>query len=116
MKVPDELLKNICKIGQGDKCCRFLACGSDGFECLKHTSLAATLNARVVAGTMNAIGDNCDGLQNQMSRAEKEQYLAESIAELRGVENNSKMKAAISALTDAELDVKVEFADYLEGK
>jgi hypothetical protein len=52
----------------------------------------------------------------EATRPEKERYLAESIAELHGVENNDKLKAVISDLTDAELDAKVEFADYLEGK
>ena len=64
MKISDETLKNICKIGQGDKCCRYLACGADGFECLKNSSLAAVMDRRVKAGKANAQGDNCNGLED----------------------------------------------------
>jgi len=61
LKISDETLKNICKIGQGDECCRYLACGADGFECLKHTPIAKILDSRVETGTMSARGNNCEG-------------------------------------------------------
>lgn len=61
MNISDETSINICKIGQGDECCRYLACGADGFECLKNTSLRRLLDERVEFGTMNAKGDNCLG-------------------------------------------------------
>ena len=34
MKLNDEDFKK-CGIGQGAKCCIFLCCGVEGFECLK---------------------------------------------------------------------------------
>lgn len=57
----DEKVKNVCKVGQGQDCCRYLAVGGDGFECLKNTSIAKLLDYRVKTGTINARGDNCDG-------------------------------------------------------
>jgi hypothetical protein len=61
LKIPDETLKNICKLGQGNECCRYLACGADGLECLKNTSARRLLDERVESGAMNAMGDNCLG-------------------------------------------------------
>lgn len=29
--IPDETLKNVCKIGQGINCCRYILCGQNGF-------------------------------------------------------------------------------------
>lgn len=28
----NDIIKNTCKIGQGSKCCKYLAVGSNGFE------------------------------------------------------------------------------------
>ena len=59
---PDmEYIKGICKIGQGAACCRYLTMGSGGWCCEKTTSLKQVLDARAVAGTMVALGDNCEG-------------------------------------------------------
>lgn len=52
-------IKSVCKIGQREKCCRYLIMGQDGFECAKETSLKTTIDLRV--NTMNAQGDNCVG-------------------------------------------------------
>jgi hypothetical protein len=59
--VPDSMLRSTCKIGQGAECCRYLTV-SDQFYCEKHTQLAATIDARVAAGTYLSVGDNCEGL------------------------------------------------------
>lgn len=56
-----EHVKNVCKIGQGNDCCRYLILGTEGFECAKHTELAILLNSRVMAGTIVARGNNCEG-------------------------------------------------------
>ena len=58
-----EKVKQICKIGQGAACCRYLACGSNGFECLK---LIPTAKSHIdfkadIKQDMTAIGDNCEG-------------------------------------------------------
>lgn len=51
-----------CKIGQGEVCCRYLALGSNGFECGKLDAvLRETIDQRYQAGTMHAKGDNCGG-------------------------------------------------------
>ena len=57
---PKEHVKDVCKIGQGHKCCRYLACGAKGFECLKHTSMRQLLDAR--GNSMTARADNCKGV------------------------------------------------------
>ena len=59
--VPDGHVHRVCLIGQGDACCRYLVVGSGGFECAKLSSLRQTLDARVDARSITAIGDNCDG-------------------------------------------------------
>lgn len=55
--------KDICKLGQAEECCRYLMVG-EGFECAKLTKLKKTIDAKVKAGTFNAQGDNCDGIEN----------------------------------------------------
>lgn len=56
-----EHVLNVCKIGQGNKCCRYLVMGTEGFECAKGTSLQVHLDERVYNNTMTAQGDNCEG-------------------------------------------------------
>lgn len=60
--ITDDRLREICKLGKGAKCCRYLACGANGFICLKNQPEAATIALRIKQGTFNATGDNCDGL------------------------------------------------------
>lgn len=60
-------VKDICKIGQGRDCCRYLVAGSDGFECAKLTSMKASIDWRVATSTMTAIDDNCDGYPTNKS-------------------------------------------------
>ena len=59
-------IENICKIGQGAACCKYLVVGGNGFECMK-TDLD---NKKVVDDNWAhhehvAQGDNCDGLPNK---------------------------------------------------
>ena len=56
-----EHVKNVCKIGQGHDCCRYLVMGREGFECAKGTSLQPHLDTRVMTETITARGDNCEG-------------------------------------------------------
>lgn len=51
-----------------------------------------------------------------MTREEKMQFVAESISEFEGVENTEKLQKEIRNLSDAELEEKYEFADYLWDK
>ena len=55
----NQYLKDICKIGQGRECCRYLTAAPDGFNCDKLGSLKSHLDHAI---HMTARGDNCDGL------------------------------------------------------
>lgn len=61
--ISDERLKNICKIGQGNECCRYILGGNNGFECGKHSKLKKEIDDRVNSNFMIAKGDNCEGLK-----------------------------------------------------
>ena len=54
-------VKDVCKIGQGNDCCRYLMVGMDGFECAKNTELKHILDNRVEKNTITSRGDNCEG-------------------------------------------------------
>jgi hypothetical protein len=60
--------KNICRMGQKEKCCAYLCCGADGFECAKGSSLQPTIDARLEAGSFTAKGrggwDGCKSVAN----------------------------------------------------
>lgn len=57
----NEHVRNVCKIGQGNECCRYMVLGTQGFECVKNTDMKAYLDARVAMETMVARADNCPG-------------------------------------------------------
>lgn len=59
--ISTEEMWGICRAGQGADCCRYIAASVKGIECLKHTDLATTVDARVEAGAFIARGDNCEG-------------------------------------------------------
>jgi len=61
MKKMTKHVKEICKIGQGSACCRYLMVGNSGFECGKLTGLKTLLDDRVRFKTIVARGDNCEG-------------------------------------------------------
>lgn len=60
----EEHIQNVCKIGQGNDCCRYLVAGSSGIECAKHSSLKKILDDRADAKQMVAQADNCEGVIN----------------------------------------------------
>ncbi len=60
-------VKNTCKIGRGNSCCRYLVGGIHGFECAKKTEHKKTLDFRVALGTIVARGDNCEGYSSKES-------------------------------------------------
>ncbi len=62
VELTDARVKDTCKMGQGEACCRFLTIGDDGWSCAKLTLLAGHMNPRVAMNTMTARGDNCDGV------------------------------------------------------
>lgn len=55
-----EHIDLVCQPGT-ERCCRYLTMGPRGWGCEKLTSLRLALDMRVDAGSMRAIGDNCDG-------------------------------------------------------
>ena len=57
MRLSAKKIKEVCKLGQGAECCRYLVCGVKGFECAKFTENKSLLDNRVY--TMTAKGDNC---------------------------------------------------------
>ena len=57
----NEHVKNICKLRQGNTCCRYLVISGSGFECMRGTDMKAYLDSRVAMETIVARGDNCEG-------------------------------------------------------
>jgi hypothetical protein len=57
----NETIKNVCKIGQGAACCRYLTMGAGGFNCEKYTSLGRLLDLRVDTNSIVSHGNNCEG-------------------------------------------------------
>lgn len=60
----NKAVEEVCLIGQGAKCCRYLLMGSKGFECAKNTDFKSILDDRVADNAMVAQGDNCDGRED----------------------------------------------------
>lgn len=56
----EKYVDDVCKMGQGADCCRYLGRGEDGWECFKESGLKATIDARV---DMTAKSDNCKGFE-----------------------------------------------------
>jgi len=61
MGIPKKYVNETCRIGQLDKCCRYLTCSADGFCCEKHSSLKELLDKRANEKSMTARADNCKG-------------------------------------------------------
>lgn len=57
----DQEAKELCKLGQGAQCCRYLAASGKGWSCEKLGDLKNLLDSRVAAGKMTAKGNNCPG-------------------------------------------------------
>lgn len=66
-----EKVKDICKLGQGENCCRYLGLGEKGFECLKYTEYALQLDLRVFEKTITARGNNCPGIREIITNGTK---------------------------------------------
>lgn len=60
----EEHVKSVCKPGKGNKTCRYLTAGSDGFECAKVSGdpgTARMMDERVEKKEAAARGNNCNG-------------------------------------------------------
>ncbi len=66
MAFPDnKQVREVCKIGQGAECCRYLTMGANGWSCEKLSEMGITLDAKALAGSMTARADNCPGLESR---------------------------------------------------
>jgi len=68
VEIPSKHLRDICKLGQGAKCCRFAIASDQGIVCCKGSNLEHAINARVALGKMIAQGDNCPGLLEKFDK------------------------------------------------
>jgi hypothetical protein len=60
VKLSAEEAKQICRLGQLDKCCAFLVMSPTGFECvLMEPAIRSQILKRLEAGTFNAKGTGC---------------------------------------------------------
>ena len=62
LKIDTNHFNNICKIRQGEKTCRYIILGPQGFVCSKNTQLKQAIDQQCNKNQMTAKGDNCDGL------------------------------------------------------
>ena len=63
---PDkDWVKEVCMIGHGARCCRFLTMGVNGWSCEKRSNIGPTLTFRAESGLMKAVSDNCEGRASQ---------------------------------------------------
>ena len=58
----EDKAMDVCKVGQGPACCKYVTMDADGWKCLKLTSMKAAVDART---NMKSKGDNCDGEVNK---------------------------------------------------
>jgi hypothetical protein len=66
-----EWYRDICRIGQKEKCCKYLMIDEDGLFCAKHEEQCAKwVNKRT---DMVAKGDNCDGVDPKHRWSKDEQ-------------------------------------------
>lgn len=63
-KLTKEFAGIVCRMGEGEFCCSFLAMDKEGLTCLKNTKYAEEIIHRRLLGTMKAKGDNCSGPPN----------------------------------------------------
>lgn len=63
-KITDHV-RLICKIGEGEKCCKYLVMGTEGFECMKADKESKKIVDDNWAVTSHVSqGDNCTGVKN----------------------------------------------------
>ncbi|OGM89724.1 hypothetical protein A2108_01245 [Candidatus Wolfebacteria bacterium GWA1_42_9] len=59
--IPDGYEEAVCRQGEGEATCSFLARDANGPKCLKGSSMEPNIIGRRLQGSMNAKGDNCSG-------------------------------------------------------
>jgi hypothetical protein len=58
--IPEAHQVSICKLRQGEQCCRYVFFGENGFVCIKKTPLKKGIDEQIKF--MTAKADNCEGL------------------------------------------------------
>jgi len=61
MVIEDKKVTEVCKLGQGEKVCRYLGFGQGHWQCLLGTPYQKVIDERVLQGEMKAKGINCAG-------------------------------------------------------
>jgi hypothetical protein len=54
-------ITEICKVGQGEKCCKYLVAGAAGIECAKISDFKNVIDKNWLENEHIAQGDNCEG-------------------------------------------------------
>ena len=58
-------IKEVCKIGRGAACCKYLVMGTEGFECMKaNPANKAIIDKNWELTEHVAQGDNCEGKED----------------------------------------------------
>ena len=60
LSLSKERLETVCKIGEGENCCRYIVLGVEGFCCAKNTDFKDIIDSSI--GHMTAKACNCEGL------------------------------------------------------
>ena len=61
-KITKEKLEKICLIHNGERTCRYIMMGEDGYVCVKNSKLQELLDGRFSENKMTSKGDNCEGM------------------------------------------------------
>lgn len=69
--ISDNHIDEVCKIGRGHDCCRYLTMGPGGFHCAKFGEHSTLLDKRAADKTMVARGNNCDGWTSEENKGKK---------------------------------------------
>lgn len=64
LRIDEGHLNNICKLGNKNNTCRYILMGPEGqFVCAKHTKMRQVLDDLVENESIEARGNNCQGLK-----------------------------------------------------
>ena len=73
-KIDFDTLQKVCKIRKGEKGCRYIMFGPQGYVCMKHTKIKKAIDSLCSQEKMTAKGDNCDGLGEDPNGVSEEEY------------------------------------------
>ncbi|MFW6130277.1 MAG: hypothetical protein ACOC56_03760 [Atribacterota bacterium] len=65
LRIDDDYLNDVCKIASKNNTCRYILMGPEGhFVCAKHTKMRQILDELVKKESIEARGNNCQGLKS----------------------------------------------------